>query len=91
MCKVGNWELYGIREYMLGGARLLDPIESALYLVATFSTEKKAKAYVKASLLKNQPCGLDKSFRAKSLLRSYTDYEIREKEESDRRPYDPEL
>ena len=90
MCKVGNWELYGTKRVFVSHYGRGD-VEEEENLVATFSTEEQAESYVKAALLKNQPAGVNKSFRKKSLLRRYDGYEIREKEDPHIPPHDPYL
>ena len=78
-----KYELWGIHGHQGGG----DDED----LVAIFSSEEKAKAYVKASLLKKQRYYSWKEFRKKSLLSFYDNYNIREVREYDDYPYDPEL
>jgi hypothetical protein len=75
------FELYGV-----GGLHLDEPIDA---LVATFSTEEKALAYVKKSRLKNPTRG--KEFRFKSLLGGFYDAYVQEREEPLPVPHDPEL
>ena len=58
-------------------------------LLATFSTEKKALAYVKKSRLKYATHG--KKFRSKSLLGDYWYAHVQEREEPLEVPHDPEL
>jgi hypothetical protein len=78
-----KYELWGIRAHP-------GRIGREAFLVAIFSSEKKAKAYVKASLLKGRYYSY-KEFRKKSLLSSYDDYDIKEVREDSDYPYDPEL
>ena len=60
-------------------------------LLATFSTEKRALAYVKKSRLKYAPGPYAKNFRSKSLLGDYWSAFVREREEPLEVPHDPEL
>lgn len=72
-------ELYGLRtdyiQHKIGGAFEAEQVRE---LIATFDTEADAKAYVQASELTKQKFNWRKKFRyrAGSLLRHYTDYEI---------------
>ena len=72
------FELYGCK---YGGA---DEV-----LLATFSTEKKALAYVKKSRLKYVTS--THTFRSKSLLGDYWYAHVQKREEPLEVPHDPEL
>ncbi len=58
-------------------------------LIATFSTKKKALAYVKKARLKKTWRG--KKFRSKSLLGDYWYAHVQKREEPLEVPHDPEL
>ena len=85
-----KYELWGTHaNYGYGYADIIS--EDTENLVAIFSSEEKAYAYVKASLLKKQTYSSYKEFRKKSLLSSYDGYDIKEVREDSDYPYDPEL
>ena len=63
--------------------------ESGTVLLATFSTKKKALAYVKKARIKKTWRG--KKFRPKSLLGDYWYAHVQKREEPPEVPHDPEL
>lgn len=84
-----KYELWGTHaDYDYGYADIIS--EDTEDLVAIFSSEEKAIAYVEASLLKGK-YSIYKEFRKKSLLSSYDGYNIKEVREDSDYPYDPEL
>ena len=78
------FELYGVEGEYHG-----EVLFGEADLVATFSTEEKALAYVKKSRLKNSTLGNE--FRFKSLLGGFYDAYVQEREEPLEVPHDPEL
>ena len=90
-----KYELYGTREdaeYGYGGyTGNKIPVRE---LVATFSTEELAREYARKAELassRKSKYSWDKAFRQKSLLSSYTGYEIEEEQAPIEIEHDPIL